>query len=180
MSKRSFVDNRTITEGIGNMRGQEEISICKFGVLVNNERRHGVDNGLHAYANNMKCAESIDYIGKSMVSELKNEVNKSNFFSILIDGSTDVSCIDKEAVYILYFDPRPEGKDFAKVCLNFLGLKSVTKTDHKHLFTEAVKESLDTVLDSTNDVIRESSRSEERQSNTSTGDTTDSELTTRT
>ena len=87
----------------------------------------------------MKCAEFIDYIGKSMVSDLKNEVNKSIFFSILIDGSTDVSCIDKEAVYILYFDPRLEGKDCAKVCLNFLGLKSVTKTDHKHLFTAAVK-----------------------------------------
>ena len=82
----SAVDNRTITKGIGNMRGQEvqmmkrlfetaymatkeEVSICKFGVLVNNERRHGVDNGLHAYANNMKYAEFIDYIGKSMFSD---------------------------------------------------------------------------------------------------------------
>ena len=111
------------------MVGKEEISICKFGALVNNERRHGVDNGLHAYANNMKYPEFIDYIGKNMVSDLKNEVNISNVFSILIDGSTDVSYIDKEAVYILYFDPRPEGKDCAKV----------TKTDHKHLFTEAVK-----------------------------------------
>ena len=84
-------------------------------------------------------------------------------------------------VYILYFDPRPEGKDCAKVCLNFLGLRSVTKSlsDHKHLFTDAVRKSLDTVSDSTNDEIRESSISEERQSNTSTGNTTDSELTTR-
>ena len=44
---------------------KEEISISKFGVLANNERRHGVDNGLHTYANNMKCAEFIDYIGKT-------------------------------------------------------------------------------------------------------------------
>ena len=44
---------------------KEEISICRFGVLVNNERRHGVDKGLHAYTNNMKCAEFVDYIGKA-------------------------------------------------------------------------------------------------------------------
>ena len=62
------------------MMVREEISICKFGALVNSERRHGVDNGLHAYADNMKCAEFIVYIRKSMVSDLKNEVNKSNFF----------------------------------------------------------------------------------------------------
>ena len=39
-----------------------------------------------------------------MVSDLQNEVDKSNFISILIDGSTDVSCIDKEAcgLYIIF------------------------------------------------------------------------------
>ena len=157
--------NTSRTEGFSNMRNEEvaiikklfeiaylvakdELPLSKVGILVNNERRHGVGNGFHAYANDKKGAEFVNFIGKSMVADLKREIEKCNLFSVLIDGTTDTACKDKEAVYILHFNPSPKGKDCVEVSVKFLRLKTVTKTEHRHVFDDAIEESLHSVLDS--------------------------------
>ena len=76
---------------------------------------------------------------------VKRETEKCNFFSVLIDGT--MACTNKEAIYILHFDPSPKVKDCVEVSVKFRGLKTVTKTDHRHFFYEAIGESLHSVLD---------------------------------
>ena len=44
---------------------KEELPFSKFGILINNERRHRVDNGFHAYANDKKGLSSLILLGKA-------------------------------------------------------------------------------------------------------------------
>ena len=59
------------------MVAKEEIPISKFGVLVGNEGWHGVNSDMQAC--DTKCGKFIEYIGKSMVADLKKDLIRRFF-----------------------------------------------------------------------------------------------------
>ena len=85
------------------------------------EEMHGVELGT-AYRNENNGATFVDFIGGAISKEHSDDVNESNFCSVLIDGSTDSSVMEQEAVFILHFDPKPTGGGKVQIKLSFATL----------------------------------------------------------
>ena len=66
--------------------------------------RHKVDLGT-GYKNNMACSTFVDYIARDLRDALSRTIQKSKFFSIQMDGSTDAANVEEELFLVLYFDP---------------------------------------------------------------------------
>ena len=69
---------------------KEKLPISKFKKIHTLEVEHGKQFG-EAYANDMTAGFMIDFIGDSIALDLKNTLKNPNIFSLLTDGSTDVS-----------------------------------------------------------------------------------------
>ena len=95
--------------------------------MVKLEKYHGVDVG-DVYTTRKQCGEFIDVHGEYIASQLKEDLTKAKFYSVLTDGSTDSSITEKEVVYVLYFNPHSKS-DEVEVKLSFLYLKDVKKAD---------------------------------------------------
>ena len=70
-------------------------------------------------------------IGKWLSIELKKELKEADFFSILTDSSTDVSTIEKEAIFVITFDPSLSGTDRIGLKVSFLDLADLHGADAK-------------------------------------------------
>ena len=67
-----------------------------------------------SYATDDAGALFGDYIGKSMMQTLKDDISKINYYSVLTDGSTDSSVTEQEAIYVLFLhDGRPKVRYFS-------------------------------------------------------------------
>ena len=75
----------------------------------------------------------IDFIGKWLSNDLKKTLEQSEFFSILTDGSTDVSIIEKEAIFAITFDPSPPGTDKIGIKISYLSLEDLHGADAKNV-----------------------------------------------
>jgi hypothetical protein len=122
---------------------KEELPITKFTKILELEEKHGVALG-KAYRNNMSGSTMIDFIGKWLSNELKKELEEADFFSILTDGSTDVSIIEKEAIFVITFDPSPPGTDRVGVKVSYLDLADLHGADAKSVL-ECIKASVKSV-----------------------------------
>lgn len=100
---------------------KEELPMKKYPKLLALEEMHGVELGT-AYRNENNGATFVDFIGEAISKEHSDDVNKSNFYSVLIDGSTDSSVMEQEAVFILHFDPKPTGGGKVQIKLTFARL----------------------------------------------------------
>ncbi|XP_065671716.1 zinc finger protein 862-like [Hydra vulgaris] len=100
---------------------KEELPLSVYPKILRLEENHGVEFG-QAYRNKITCGTFIDYIGLSLSNILRNKLKTRNYFSILIDASTDVSAIEKEAIFIISFDPTPIGKTEICVECSFLSI----------------------------------------------------------
>ena len=109
---------------------KEELPIIKFSKVLELEERHGVELR-NAYRNSMPGSIMIDFIGKCLLNDLKKTLEQSEFFSILIDGSTDVSIIEKEALFAITFDPSPPGTDKIGIKISYLSLEDLHDADAK-------------------------------------------------
>ena len=58
---------------------------------------------------------------------------QSEFFSILTDRSTDVSIIEKEAIFAITFDPSPPGTDKIGIKMSYLSLEDLHEADAKNV-----------------------------------------------
>ena len=105
---------------------EEELPLSKYPQLLNLEENHRVEIGI-TYRSDMNCGTFIDYMGEELGIKLYQELSTANFYSILLDGSEDVSVSEKEALFIQYLDTKPQGKDTVQIVLLFLKL-----TDLKH------------------------------------------------
>ena len=81
----------------------EKLSFRKFPQLCSLEARHGVDIGT-AYINEISCKMFCHYIAECKRKELIEIVSKINFFSIVMDGSTDKGNIDDELFLLIWCD----------------------------------------------------------------------------
>ena len=57
-----------------------------------------------SYATNDAGAIFGDFIGRYNIDLLKKHLDKINYFSVLIDGSTDARVTGQEAMYILFLN----------------------------------------------------------------------------
>ena len=107
---------------------KEELPLSKFPKILELEEKHGVLLG-NAYRNSMSGALIIDYIADSLSRDLRKHLEHTNFFSILTDGSTDASIIEKEAIFVITFDPSPAGSDKIGIKITFLELADLSNAD---------------------------------------------------
>ena len=71
----------------------------------------------------------IDFIGKWLPNELNKELEEANFFSILMDSSTDARNVVKEAIFAITFDPSPPGTDNIGAKFSYLDLADLHGVD---------------------------------------------------
>ena len=54
----------------------------------------------------MGCKIFIHFAAKALFKkEVKDKIKRANYITVLADGATDASLIEKEVVYILFVDP---------------------------------------------------------------------------
>ena len=71
----------------------------------------------------------IYFIGKWLSNELKKELEEADFFSTIIDGSTDASIVEKEGIFTTAFDPSPPGTDKIGAKVSYLDLADLRGAD---------------------------------------------------
>ena len=89
------------------------MSFTKYPALVEVENHHGIAIG-NTYTTEHKCREFTCIIGETMRDEILASLKQAKYFSILMDGSTDSSVIEKELIYVMYVNSsgKPEYRFF--------------------------------------------------------------------
>lgn len=118
------IDNTRKKFEVAYFIAKEELPLVKYEQLLKLEEKHGVEFGV-AYRNHKSCGVFINFISKEMEVRLCKKINESHFFSVLADGSDDVSVNEKEAIFVQYLDTSPPGSDTIKVMTSFLGLNDL-------------------------------------------------------
>ena len=80
----------------------EQLPFTKYLRICELEQRHGVNLGA-AYLNNNSCKEFTHYIANRQ--KLVTTISNAQFFSLLIDDSTDKSNNDNELLMVVWCDP---------------------------------------------------------------------------
>ena len=80
---------------------KEGIPFAKYPALLDLEQRHAVDVG-HAYHTTDSAKQFTTYIARSQRQEFLNTLPKDSFFSLLMDGTTDVAVVEDEVIVIVY------------------------------------------------------------------------------
>ena len=58
------------------------------------------------YRNERAGANFIDTIGTSIRQKSLEDIEKCNYFTLLMDGSTDSSVTEQELIYVLFLDSK--------------------------------------------------------------------------
>ena len=58
------------------------------------------------YHNERAGANFIDSTGTSIRQKLLEDIEKCNYFTLLMDGSTDSSVTEQELIYVLFLDSK--------------------------------------------------------------------------
>ena len=119
---------------------KEEIPIAKYKAIIELEERHSV-NFHRSYKNDTACGEMIDCISSALTKEMKDEIGKARFFSVLFDGSSK-SVSEKEAVLVMYFDPEPKNSDLVEVKTGIVSIESLTHGGNAAGLVKTLKQSL--------------------------------------
>ena len=85
----------------------EKLSFLKYSRICELEKKHGVDLGT-SYVNEHAGRTFIHYIAEARKEELIDLLRKADFFSILLDGSTDKGNIDNELMMVVWCDINAE------------------------------------------------------------------------
>lgn len=81
---------------------KESIAFSKYPALLQLEERHGVDMG-HAYGTAESAKSFTGFIAKSQRQGFLTSLSTSTrFFSVLMDGTTDVGNVEEELIAIVY------------------------------------------------------------------------------
>ena len=82
----------------------EQLAFNKYPRICELEQRHGVNLGA-AYVNNNACKDFMHYIAESNRQTLITTISNAQFFSLLMDGSSDKSNSDNELLMVVWCDP---------------------------------------------------------------------------
>ena len=97
---------------------KEAIPFVKFGSLCESQKRAGVPLG-ETYLNNQAAKKFTITIGEELAAQLKQELVKSDFITVLVDGSTDCSVTEIELIYVHFVDAN------GVVCTKLMALTDV-------------------------------------------------------
>ena len=104
-----------------------------FPELIELEKMHGV-KFLSSYGHRNACKQFIHFISETIFNEnVKNKL--LNFVTVLCDGSTDSSLVEKELIHAIFDDP----ETFAPTC-SFFALKEPISKDAAGI-KQAIEES---------------------------------------
>ena len=65
------------------------------------DEKKDLDVGV-SYRSDKKCSEFIQCIAEEQQASLQGSFQSGNFFSVMVDGSTDSSVTEAEIIYIRY------------------------------------------------------------------------------
>lgn len=103
---------------------KEELPFSKYPKIAELELRHGVKLG-NSFVHEVKCKEFMDIIVTLMEEEVLELARSASYVTVLMDGSTDVTNVEKELMYIMFVNSKT-----GVIEIRFLGLKDVK---HSHL-----------------------------------------------
>ena len=75
----------------------KKLSFNKYAGICDLEKRHGVDLGI-TYMNDVACKTFVHFIAEAEQQQLGDILAKAEFFSLLMDSSSDKGCCDNEVV----------------------------------------------------------------------------------
>ena len=107
-----------------------------FEDLVKLEKLHGVNfSPSDAYEHRNACKTFIEFSSKCIFEKtVKDKLLRSNFVSVLCDGSTDNAVVEKECIYVLYVFP----DTFTPVC-SFFSLQDPLSQDAPGIYNAIQK-----------------------------------------
>ena len=88
---------------------------------------------IKSYENKSACRDFINFCSTSIFEETVRKKLYSNFISILCDGSTDSSVVEKECIHVLFVDPETFQPN-----ISFFSLRNVPSQDAVGVF-DAIK-----------------------------------------
>ena len=109
------------------LMAKEGIAFEKFVPLCELESRHGVELG-HAYRTAPSASLFTHYIAQSQRQQFLKSLCENNFYSFLMDGSTDAGNVEQELVVILTC-MKDDAAEEMKSCTRFLSLESPEKAN---------------------------------------------------
>ena len=142
MNKRDIQLTRTKME-TAYFVAKEELPLTKYAKLLDHEERLGVNVGT-AYRNRNTGGSFMDAISESLANDLKVKLDEANFYSVLTDGSTDSATLENEAVFVAFFDPKPDNSDEVNVVTSFAKLQHL-KSANAAGIVESIKDALESI-----------------------------------
>ena len=82
-----------------------EHSFKQIEALVTLEQKNGIDLGT-AYHNRIACKNFTMIIGQLLERQVLDKIKMSQYFTILIDETTDISVTEKELIYLMTITPK--------------------------------------------------------------------------
>ena len=131
---------------------KEKIAFRKYPALHALEARHGVDLG-EVYKTEDSAKNFTHFIAKSQRQNFVRSLSNVNFYSFIMDGSTDAGKIEDELIIILYC-LKDDSAEEIRSCLRYFSVHVPKRADSKGLI-ESLNNALkmleiDDVLDKTN------------------------------
>lgn len=111
---------------------KQELPFSLFPEIAQLEKRHGVQLG-ETYLNDKKCQEFCQCIADTFKEDLNLELKSTNYVSVMVDESTDISVKEKLLVYVRFI-----GND-GTVKTKFVALKDLTNTTAKGILDTLLK-----------------------------------------
>ena len=106
--------------------GKQARPLTDFNYLAKLDKAKNIDIG-YQYLNNVACKGFMESIANVERRKIRDDfIEKAKWFSLMSDGSTDVSTIEEEIVYIRYVFK-------GQISVLFLGLKDVPKADARNI-----------------------------------------------
>ena len=81
---------------------KKERPFTDYPDLLNLKTKNRISKFSASYSTPDASAYFADYIGKVMSEDLKKLISKTNYFSVLSDGSTDSAATEQETIYVLF------------------------------------------------------------------------------
>ncbi len=106
---------------------KESLGFRKYLALHELEERHGVDLGF-AYKNDVPAQTFTHYIAESQRQSFLESFSASNFYSFLVDGSTDAGNVEDELILVQYCTQDAAAQEM-RSCVRYLSLEVPMKAD---------------------------------------------------
>ena len=110
---------------------KESLSFHKYPVLHELEEHHSVDLGF-SYKNDVSAKTFTHYIAESQRQTVLERLSTLNFYSFLMDGSTDIGNVKDELLLIQYCTHYAAAQEI-RSCTRYLSVEVPSKADSSGL-----------------------------------------------